>query len=847
MNKRILLSLAFGLLICTAASLRTNAQPWMQSPYLQNKAGQQNFYSICSAFYSWWGDRPYVKGKGYMQFKRWEYRMTPKCFPDGKLPGATQYADEYAKLKGSVAAKDLRTTYWMPMGLTSWVNGNSGYNPGNGRLNAVTVDMNNRDIIYVAAPSGGIWKTIDGGMTWNTTYDTMKVMGTSAITIVPNAPNTIFVGTGDRDAWATPGIGILKSTNGGSSWLSGGMIFSPTAKTINKILINPLNPLKMFAASSAGIYRSSNGGTSWQLCYASDAVNDLKYRPGDTSIIYGSGTTFVRSADAGATFTKIEATLPHDTGRVEFDVTIDNPNVVYVVASRPNNTFEGVYKSTNNGLTFTAQSNSPNIFGYSDLGDDESGQAWYDLAIAVSPSNENEVWVGGINMWKSMDAGVTWAVNTMWYTGSPYSYIHCDIHSVNFYGDTLYVGSDGGIFYTPDHGTNWTDISSGLGITQFYRLGCSALNSEHIAAGAQDIGSNVYLNGTWTHVYGADGMEALISHSNDNTIFVTSQMGGLLRSDDGGENWVSAKPVDSIDGGWVTPYVQHPVNADILYAGYKDVWKTIDGGFSWSPLSTDLCGGNNIDQLVVAPSNTNYIYASSQETLYYTSNEGGNWYTVYPNPSMYITGIAVDPNNPQRLWVSCTSSSDDRVYFSHNGGLSFSDETLNLPNIGINCILYQPNSNDGLYLGTENGVVYKDSTLSGWIPWDTDLPHVPVNELEIQQATGTLRAATYGRGIWQGPLVNTVGMIEIQNQGLSVYPNPASVSITVSLPKNLSGKVELRLFNTTGALVRSKTREDNNSAASVMMDVTGLVSGTYYLRINDVNRVMFQKVVVVTP
>jgi photosystem II stability/assembly factor-like uncharacterized protein len=837
-----LLLTAFALIF----SSETKAQPWMHSPYLTKKAGQANFYDIRNAFYAWWGDRPIVRGKGYKAFRRWEYRMTPKCYPDGVLPQAGKYYDAYVKFKSGVASQQSKSTWWTPMGLTSWVNGNSGYNPGNGRVNAVTVDRHNPNVIYIAAPSGGIWKTVNGGFTWNTTYDTMKVMGTSAIAIHPNDPNTIFIGTGDRDAWDTPGIGILKSTDGGLSWKSTGMTFNPQGKNVNKILINPLYPANMYAATSAGIYRSKNSGNSWQLCYTASGVNDLKFRPGDTSIIYGSGEVFVRSDNSGLTFSKITATLPHDTGRVEFDVTAANPNVVYVVASRPDNTFEGVYKSTDKGLTFTAMSNSPNILGYSDIGDDDAGQAWYDLAIAVSPTDEDEVWVGGINMWKSTDAGVNWTVNTMWYTNSPYSYIHCDIHSVNFYGDTLYVGSDGGIFFTPDHGYTWNDISNGLGITQFYRLGCSQNDPEHIAAGAQDIGSNVYLNGNWTHVYGADGMEALISYANDDIIYVSSQMGGIIRSADGGQNFDDVKPVDSIDGGWVTPYVQDAVNPDVLYAGYKDVWKTTDGGFNWNPISTNLCGGDNIEQLVVAASNSHYIYASQSNTLYYTYDEGSNWNTSVPNSGMYITGIAVDPLNPLRLWITCTSSSDDRVYYSHDGGQTFTDLTYNLGNLGLNCIVYQENNNDALYVGTETGIVYKDSTMSSWIPWDQDLPKVPVNELEIQKTSGVLRAATYGRGIWQGPLANTVGIQEAKYNSLQISPNPATNKFIVRFPSNLSETVELRLFNMSGNLVKQMSLE-NKGQSSASVDVSTLAPGNYFIGLKSGKTELYGKVLVAKP
>lgn len=841
MNIRIPVALATTLLLLAMLFKAAVAQPWMQSPYIQKQEDKENFYAIRDAFYQWWGDRDYEKGKGYMPFKRWEWRMEARCFPDGKLPEPQAYYRAYKEFVTQQTDKSPKNAFWTPLGLEWWMNGYSGYNPGNGRLNAVTIDMNDRNVIYVAAPSGGIWKSIDGGFSWTTSYDTMPVLGTSAIAIHPLHPDTIFIGTGDRDAWDTKGMGVYKSYDGGASWLETGLTFAaPQYKNINKILINPMNPDVIFAASNVGVYRSKNGGANWQLRYNGSGVNDLKFCPGDTSIIYGSGDNFVRSSDGGSTFTKIQGTLPHDTSRLEFDVTVDNPNIVYVVASTTNSTFGGVYRSTDKGLTFSLRSNSPNILGYSDIGDDDAGQAWYDLAIAVSPSNENEVWVGGINMWKSIDGGATWDVNTMWYTGSPYSYIHCDIHSVNFYGDTLYVGSDGGIFFTPDHGSSWQDISAGLGISQFYRMGCSKNDPGHIAAGAQDIGSNVLEDGIWTHVFGADGMEALISHADEDNIYVTYQMGGLLRSWDGGNNFDGVKPVDSIDGGWVTPFVQHPVDALTLYAGYKDVWKTTDGADTWTPLSNNLTNGSNIDALIVAPSNDDYIYVTDEETLYYTSNEGANWSSSVPNAGMYISGITIDPADENRIWLTCTSSGSDRVYHSSDGGQSFSEVTANLGTLGFNCITYQAGTADGLYIGTETGVVYKDSTMANWIPWDTDLPKVPVSELEIHYGTGTLRAATYGRGIWNGPLYNTLGISRITDYGVSIQPNPATDYAIIRTGEFGHAQAEIMLFTVSGKMVRRMTEQ----GPEIRLQTSGLTPGLYYLGMKNSEKSYYGKLVI---
>lgn len=832
------------LLISSLISL-TSAQQWMKAPYLEKTKSEVNFYDIQKAFYKFWGDKPYERSKGYKQFKRWEYDMQPKCFPDGKIPDPLKYYQEYKKFLSGLTPgnKSKSGTMWTPLGLNSWTNGNSGYNPGNGRLNAVTVDMSNRDNIYVAAPSGGIWATKDGGMSWNTTFDTLPVLGTSTIAIHPQNPDIIYIGTGDRDAWDTKGTGIYKSMDGGSTWTATGLHYGPSNRNINKIIINPLNPERIFAACNNGIYSSKNGGNTWQLVYNGSEVKDIKFKPNDTTVIYGSGPFFVRSANGGATFTKNTTTLPNDTVRIELDVTAANPDYVYVVVSKPDNTFEGVYRSEDGGLTFLPRCNAPNILGYSELGDDDAGQAWYDLAIAVSPNNANEVFVGGVNVWKSMDGGQNFTVNTMWYTGSPYTYIHCDIHSLNFYGDTLYCGSDGGIFYTADHGNSWLDISTGLGIAQFYGMGSCESEPYIIAAGAQDIGSNVLKNGQWTHVFGADGFEAIVNNFDPQTIYVSFQSGGILKSSDGGANFSNAKPYDSIDGGWLTPYVMDPGNGEVLYAGFQEIYKTTDGAATWTQLTNNLTNGFTLENLAVAPSDNNYIYASESRYLYVTTDGGSNWSTYEPSNGMYITGIAVDPDNPQRLWLTLTSAYNDKVLYSENAGSTFSNITGNLTSMGFNCITYQKNANDGLYVGTEIGIFFKDSTMSEWIPYNYDLPNVKISELEINYSIGMIRAATYGRGIWEAPLYNYIGIAEsAPSLKFEVYPNPAKDMLNIQFEQATQDKNEINLFNVVGTLTKQK--EVNSGATLVNFDISHLAPGTYFLKITNSKGSATKKVVI---
>ena len=833
--------LLFILMLMLASPI--GAQPWMKKPYLETSKSEAGYYDICKAFDKYWNNRPYQKGKGYMQFKRWEYMMRARCYPHGKIPSPLSFYNEYRKfLSGTGVYTSRAPESWKPLGLTSWINGESGYNPGNGRLNAVTVDMKDRNRIYVAAASGGIWISNDGGMSWNTTFDTLPVLGTSTVAIHPQNPSVIYAGTGDRDGWNTMGTGIYKSTDGGLSWTPTGMHFAPDYRNINKILINPLNPNTLFAATTQGISRSRNGGLSWQTVYAQSEVKNLRFKPNDTSVIYGCGEFFVRSANGGSSFTKNTTSLPNDTVRIEIDVTLANPQYVYALVSRPDNTFEGVYRSVDGGVTFSPRCNAPNILGYADDGSDDSGQAWYDLALAVSPNNANEVFVGGINVWKSTDGGANFTVNTMWYTNSPYTYIHCDIHSLDFYGDTLYCGSDGGIFYTPDHGASWGDLSVGLGISQFYGMGSSENSPYTIAAGAQDVGSNLLRDGQWTHVYGADGMEAIVDHSNPDILFVSYQSGGLLKSVDGGLTFEGVKPYDTLHGSWVTPYVMHPSDHNLLFAGFQEVYRTQDGALTWTQISQNLNNGDNLEKLVVAPSNPAYIYASWREKLYYTSDGGANWNSSVPFPGLYITGIATDPGNPQRIWVCLSAYGTDRVMTSVNGGVTFTNITGNLSDMGFNCIVYQKNAAGALYLGTQTGVFYTDSLIGQWIPYNTDLPNVIVNELEINYGMGLIRAATYGRGIWEAPLRNQAGIAENSgNPLLSIWPNPASDLLYVSVAGELTENFTLTLFNVAGIPVR---QINGKYQEPVNVRIAGLAPGSYYLRYDSKRVQTVQKVLI---
>ncbi len=718
-----------------------------------------NFYDIQDAFNKHWQGKPYEKGKGWKQFKRWEYFMEPRVYPSGQLLNPSLAYEEYLQFKNKYDSKKTsannKSANWTPLGPTSWNSISS--NPGIGRINAITVDPNNSNIIYVGAPSGGCWKSVDGGSSWLPITDELSSIGVSGIAIDPNNSNTIYIATGDGDGSNTYSIGVMKSIDGGATWNAAGLDWQTNQSSVmRRIIIDPTNSNILFVATSQGLYKTSDAGVNWTQVLGG-SIKDVEFKAYNSNIVLTcTSNTFYKSTDGGdtGTFTSITNGLPTTgVGRFSIAVTPADSNYVYVLASKWNGGFLGLYRSIDGGSTFSLQADSPNVLGYYSTGLDNGGQAWYDMALVVSPTNKNEVYTGGINIWKSTDGGVTLTAITQFvWPPVNYEYVHPDIHALDFYGSTLYCGSDGGIFKSTDNGNTFTDLSTGIQNTQFYRLGGSVSSSGTILAGSQDNGT-MLLNGSWTHVTQGDGTECIVDYSDPNIMYTSWQNGNLYKSTDGGNTFYISSGNIPGSGAWVTPYTQDPFNPNTLYMGYADVWKSTNGGNSWYAISA-LGNLYYLISLVVAPSNNNVIYAATGSTINKTTNGGSTWSDITSGlPTAAMTYISVHNTNPNILWVSFSGSMDgEKVYKSVDGGLTWTNESGNLPNVPLNCILYEYGSNNGIYVGTDMGVYYKNDDLTLWQSYTTGMPNCIVSELEIHYGSGKLRAATFGRGLWETDL-----------------------------------------------------------------------------------------------
>ncbi|MBK7083269.1 MAG: PKD domain-containing protein [Flavobacteriales bacterium] len=699
------------------------------------------------------GTKAYERGKGHKVFERERWFWEQRTYPSGLRPMPGHYQREWRQLKARAPLAAPKSAAWQQLGPVSW--GTTSYNPGNGRVNCIAIAPQDHDVIYVGTPAGGLWRSLDAGVTWSSFGQDLPSIGVSGIALHPTDPQVIYIATGDGDSRDTYSIGVMKSTDGGNSWASTGLLWDThQVRTTRKLIMHPTDPQVLFCAANNGLWRTVDEAATWQRV-ATGSFYDVEFKPGDPTVVYASTDQFWRSMDGGASFTQITSGVPAENllVRIAIAVTPADPQMVYLLAGREDDGgFRGLFRSTKSGASFVQRSATPNILGYSDSGSDSGGQAWYDLALAADPTDANTIYAAGINVWKSTDGGTGWDISSMWTWDSGLGYTHADVHALEIVDGEVYCGSDGGLFRTSDGGLWWDDLSAGLNITQFYRLGVSTHAVDQVVAGAQDNGCIHLEGGGWTHVQGGDGMECISDPVDDQIFYCASQYGTIYRSDDGGYSFWGTSGGITEEGAWVTPYVMDPSDHNTLYAGYVNLWRTDDGGANWMML-TNLGGQRKVSAIAVAPSDPQVILFCNNQALR-RSTDGGNSFQVIGTglPTLAITYIAIDPLDPDLMCVTLSGFLEgEKVYHTTDGGNTWNNISGNLPNVPANTIVLS-GSNGGMYIGTDLGVFYRDDDLGNWQPYWQNMPNTIVMELEIDPTEQQLYAATYGRGIWRTPL-----------------------------------------------------------------------------------------------
>ncbi len=739
--------LFLGLFCISMAS----AQPWLQSYH--EKGIQPTFKQQQDAFYQYFGDTIGKKGSGWKQFKRIEWfqenRVNEQGFMNSR--GLIDGWREWNETFGARSFGDgLDESAWTSIGPTLT---QPYYVGGLGRLNAIEFHPTNPDIIYVGAASGGVWKTLNHGQTWTHLTEELPLLGVAEIVVNPEDPDIVYLASGDRDASDTYSLGVLKSEDGGLTWNETGLSYEVGEfGMINGLQMSSEDTDLLVTATNAGIYRTTNGGDSWTLEMAGTNFKEIDAHPTDGDIFLACRTSegIYRSTNGGDSWTELTNGLPGDGfSRITLDYSEADPDVIYALYSS-GSTFYAVYKSEDGGDSWEQMATTPNLLGYNHDGDDDGGQAWYDLTIAADPNDVNTVYTGGINIWKSTDGGETFEINSHWW-GDRVELVHADQHCLDTNGDVVYACHDGGINYTTNGGATWTDITDGLVITQSYCMGMFAGGDtpDQTLIGNQDNGTNLLRYDEWTSELGGDGMECAVHPTNPDTMYGELYYGSMSRTFDGGETWEDCNNGADTNGPWVTPFIIDPDNPSTLYKGTSSIYRSTDNASTWEDVTGYL---GYVYNLALAPSNTDIIYASDHSSHFYSSSNGGNTWETQTIPSSNVSYLAVDPEDPDIVYATIESWNPGvKVLRTVNGGSTWTNISGDIPNLPAHCIVVHPDNPDHLYVGMEIGVVYSPDGGETWEDWSDGLPNTIVTEMELHQPSNTLVCCTFGRGMWQSP------------------------------------------------------------------------------------------------
>lgn len=776
------------------------------------------------------------RGTGYKQFKRWEYNAKRLMNEDGYLATDTENIEELesynAYLNDNSQHKSSNNTdNWLELGPHYW-NATTSWNPGVGRITSIAIDKTDADHILIGGETGGLWNTTDGGSTWTPLTDYFSNLFVYSVAIDPSEPTIYYFGS--KNGF------IYKSMDSGATWnLLGDMGNS----IVNKLLIHPTDSNIMFAtAQYGGIRKSIDAGHTWQVAVSDSQGYDIEFMPGDPSIVYASGRGFHKSINGGSTFTTVGG---FTAGAKMIGIATSDTDRVYVVEA-DSGIFGALYSSIDAGDSFTKLNHgTTNYFGYSTSGNDNNGQAPRDMDVTVNPSDADEVHIAGINTWRSMDAGVSFSPTSDW---TPYNasqqnigYCHADVDIMLFDGNVLFVGTDGGIFKATDtsiiNTTYYTDITSGIGIRQFYKFGISQTADVVVSGGSQDNGTSFYTAADgWRDWMGADGMESFVDKTDTNVMYGMIQFGGMYRTDDGANSILNLSTPES--GNWVTPFEQDPSVVNTIYAGYSKVYKSINKGSSWTAISQSF--GTDLDHLKVAPSDNQRMYAAYSTNLYQTSDGGATIWKQITSPGGAINSIAIHPTDANKIAVASTSV--NKVFVSIDGGTSWESYLKNLPNFSALALTWDDNGEDGLYLGMNYGIYYIDNTMTEWEPYSNNLPNVIINELEINKVDQMIYAASYGRGLWASPNVyNSIGIAELLDEAdISLFPNPATSMLSIATDKVT--EATFGIFDSLGKLLVFQSNISFDKMHQI--DLTSFKSGLYFIRINSEKGYITQKFIV---
>ena len=806
--------LAISIFLCSQLSYAQEYKEMMND-------NRYNFYDVVDEAMSYFDTIDVeAKGSGFKQFMRWAVSNEYKYYPSGNRlmvdPEFTMKAYKKNVKNSFNFRRSTKSSGWRELGPLTIGTITGHHTAGSGRILDFEVDPTNINNIYICSRSGGLWKTNDEGATWSrTSTEKLPATGVNSVAVEPSNFNHVYITLQNADN--NYSYGIYESTDGGTSFNAtkfnpNNLGFGGLGSTfrIYTIAHHPNLNNTLYLGTSRGLYKTSDNFNSWSKVISSGRITQIKFHPENNNVIYAyndsSRNRVYISNNAGDSFS-ISSITENNGATAKIEVTPSAPNDVYFISD------SGLFKSNDSGGSFSFVANSF-----------DSIDAVGTLGFAVNSTNPENLLIGSVDLANSTDGGISFNKTTSWSlrssnhgTGSIEEryfnsniYVHADLRVAKSIDGVFYIGTDGTIAKSEDGGVTWTNLmlKNIAGIRENYKLGLCQSNNDVVICGSQDNGTSIKNASGWVEMYGADGMEGIILPLNPELMIGSIQRGPRLRTLNGGNSFLRIES-NEVDGWWESPLAFDPNDQFKIYDFKNGVNVSTDFGLNYKPVGTPSFLKENPDDYwsqirnaEIAQNNSNIMIVSGRSEIEKSIDGGITFFDIRNGlPNHEIEDIAFNPNNDDDIIVVNASYQDNnqKVYRSTNGGISWNNITFNIGDIPVHSVVIENTDNPNIYIGTEIGVYYKNLEGTTWTRYSEDLPNVGIQEIEINYGANTLKAATWGRGLWEFDLVNKAAFPSIEKTTITDPPslhqplegNPQFVTSTINYTGTLS-KVEVK-------------------------------------------------------
>ena len=725
------------------------------------------------------------KGKQTGSEKQLMMWFHSKGYPNpSNLSGKYQAAwEQYLEIKKRTAEVQTRVeaATWTSLGDVSDIGG---------RVLCIAVDPNNSNNLWAGSASGGIWKSINAGSSWTSVATNLPVLGVSSILIDPSNSNVVYAGTGEVyrvdtsnigfSVWKTRGtygIGVIKSTNGGSSWTQVMTKTSDQLFGIQMLKFDPTNSNTVYACATDGLYRSADNGTNWSQILSKIYVSDVWINPSNTDqIVTGVGNMVnadkgiyrtTNGSNASPTWSKIASGLPSSfMGYIRF-AQAGASNLYASIGLNGTTTGNELYQSTDFGATWTAKSTSNHC----------NFQHWFAHDAAVNPNNTDQLLMCGVSWYR-----YTSSTSTRTSVTTPG---HADVHDIVYdpnVASRVYVAHDGGVSVSNNAGSTFTTINTGLRATQFYAsfgVHPNPATPDIMIGGLQDNGVVRYNGTSWATVFGGDGGPSAFA-PNGTTVLASNDARSVRRSTTG-----TTGAFSTVLSSWaftaddrtafMAPIAISKSDGNYMYAASDNIHRSTNGGSTWT--NTGTGSASYIEQyrktaitLAVSPINRDKVYVSTSNISQNTTNDY-LWVNGQPNvlksttpsltpyasikgtlPDRFVMDFAISATDDDSVFIALGGFGTSHIYVTGDGGATWAARGAGLPDVPFNTVVFDPLNPKIIYAGCDFGVYVSADRGQTWVDfnsgfWDATL----VMDLQIS-ADNKLIAATHGKGVFRSDL-----------------------------------------------------------------------------------------------